>query len=233
MRTVAMWKLVAVLAAVAALATASSAEEVKIGISASITGPFSFWGKEYKEEIDIFLDEVGGKAGNNTMSIIYRDVGGQNPPRARQLAQELVLRDKVAILGGHELTPNVLAVTDVINQAKLPFVIFNTGTAIVTDQSPYFVRPTYTNYTHYYPLGRYAGMKGLRSASPSPPTMRPGRIPLLPSPKASRRRVVRSSTRSWSRSMPPIIRPISSASRTPRRSAPLCSCRWDPVRSPS
>ena len=56
----------------------------------------------------------------------------------------------------------MLAVTDVINQAKLPFVIFNTGTAIVTDQSPYFVRPTYTNYTHYYPLGRYAGMQGLK-----------------------------------------------------------------------
>ena len=89
MRTVAMWKLIAVLAAVAASAAASRAEEVKIGISASITGPFSIWGKEYKEGIDLFLDEVGGKAGNNTMSIIYRDVGGQNPPRARQLAQEL------------------------------------------------------------------------------------------------------------------------------------------------
>jgi branched-chain amino acid transport system substrate-binding protein len=162
MRRVTIWKLTAALAAMAASAAASRAEEVKIGISASITGPFSIWGKEYKEGIDLFLDEIDGKAGNNTMSIIYRDVGGQNPPRARQLAQELVLRDKVAILGGHELTPNVLAVTDVINQAKLPFVIFNTGTAIVTDQSPYFVRPTYTNYTHYYPLGRYAGMQGLK-----------------------------------------------------------------------
>jgi branched-chain amino acid transport system substrate-binding protein len=148
--------------AAAALFTPVRAEEVKVGIIASITGPFSIWGKEYKEGIDLFLDEVGGKAGNNTLSIIYRDVGGQNPPRSRQLAQELILRDKVAILGGHELTPNVLAVTDVINQAKIPFVIFNTGTAIVTDQSPYFVRPTYTNYTHYYALGRYAGMQGLK-----------------------------------------------------------------------
>jgi len=101
MRRVAIWKLTAALAAMAALTTASRAEEVKIGISASITGPFSIWGKEYKEGIDLFLDEVGGKAGNNTMSIIYRDAGGQNPPRARQLAQELILRDKAAILGGH------------------------------------------------------------------------------------------------------------------------------------
>jgi branched-chain amino acid transport system substrate-binding protein len=143
--------------------SAAAAEEVKIGITASISGPFSIWGKEYKEGIDLFMDSVGGKAGKNTMSIIYRDVGGQNPPRARQLAQELVLRDKVAILGGHELTPNVLAVTDVINQAKIPFVIFNTGTAFVTDKSPFFVRPTFTNWTNYYTVGRYAGMKGMKT----------------------------------------------------------------------
>ena len=70
------------------------------GIIASISGPFSIWGKEYKEGIDLFMDKVGGKAGNNSISIIYRDIGGQNPPRSRQLAQELVLRDKVAVLGG-------------------------------------------------------------------------------------------------------------------------------------
>ena len=70
-------------------------------------------------------------------------MGGQTPQRSRQFAQELVFRDEVAILGGHEFTPNVLAVTDVINEAKIPFVIFNTGTAIVTDKSPYFVRDVY------------------------------------------------------------------------------------------
>ncbi len=140
----------------------ANAEEVKIGIIASITGPFSIWGKEYKEGIDLFMDKVGGKAGSNTMTIIYRDVGGANPPRSRQLAQELVLRDKVAVLGGHELTPNVLAVTDVINQAKIPFVIFNTGTATVTDKSPFFVRPTFTNWTTFYTVGRYAGMQGMK-----------------------------------------------------------------------
>src|ERR1700689_3473089 len=140
------WRIAAaVLVAVVAATSGAAADEVKIGIIASISGPFSIWGKEYKEGIDLFMDKVGGKAGNNTLSIIYRDVGGANPPRSRQLAQELVLRDKVAILGGHELTPNVLAVIDVINQAKIPFVIFHAGTATITDKSPFFVRPTFTN----------------------------------------------------------------------------------------
>ena len=147
---------------VAGISTASS-EEVRVGLTASITGPFSIWGKEYKEGVDLFLDSIGGgKVGNDTLSVIYRDVGGSNPPRARQLAQELVLREKVAILGGHELTPNVLAVTDVINQAKIPFVIFNTGTANVTDQSQFFVRIGYTNWVNYHSLGVYAAKQGLK-----------------------------------------------------------------------
>ena len=152
----------AALLAAAAWTSAVMAEEVKVGIIASISGPFSIWGREYKEGIDLFMDKVGGKAGNNTLAIIYRDVGGANPPRSRQLAQELVLRDKVAILGGHELTPNVLAVIDVINQAKIPFVIFNAGTATITDKSPFFVRPTFTNWTSYYTVARYAGMQGMK-----------------------------------------------------------------------
>jgi branched-chain amino acid transport system substrate-binding protein len=152
----------AVLAIVLAATSGVAAEEVKIGIITSISGPFSIWGKEYKEGIDLFMEKVGGKAGNNSMSIIYRDIGGQNPPRSRQLAQELVLREKVAVLGGHELTPNVLAVTDVINQAKIPFVIFNTGTASVTDKSPFFVRPTFTNWTTFYTVARYAGITGTK-----------------------------------------------------------------------
>jgi branched-chain amino acid transport system substrate-binding protein len=157
------WHISGALAAVVfACASSATADEVKIGIIASISGPFSIWGKEYKEGIDLFMDKVGGKAGNNSMSIIYRDIGGQNPPRSRQLAQELVLREKVAVLGGHELTPNVLAVTDVINQAKIPFVIFNTGTASVTDKSPFFVRPTFTNWTTFYTVARYAGMTGMK-----------------------------------------------------------------------
>src|SRR3954470_20931972 len=161
MRTIAVKAVLAGI--IVALSSAAPADEVKVGIIASITGPFSIWGKEYKEGVDLFLDSVGSKAGSNTMSVIYRDVGGGNPPRSRQLAQELILRDKVAVLGGHELTPNVLAVADVINQAKMPFVIFNTGTAFVTDKSPFFVRPTSTNWTNYYTVGRYAGMKGMKT----------------------------------------------------------------------
>ena len=140
----------------------ASAQDARVGIIASITGPFSVWGKQYREGIDLFLSEHGDSVAGRKMDIIYRDVGGSNPARSKQLAQELVVREKVAVLGGHELTPNVLAVTDVINQAKIPFVIFNTGTAHVTDRSPYFLRLGYTQWVHYYPLGMWAAQNGMK-----------------------------------------------------------------------
>jgi branched-chain amino acid transport system substrate-binding protein len=138
------------------------ADEVKVGITASFTGPYGIWGKEYQEGIELFREKKGDSIDGHEVTVLYRDVGGANPSRARQLAQELAVRDHVAVMGGHELTPNVLAVTDVINQAKIPFVIFNSGTATVTDKSPYFVRTGFTNWAHYYPLALWAGRQDLK-----------------------------------------------------------------------
>jgi branched-chain amino acid transport system substrate-binding protein len=153
---------------------AAQADEVKVGIAASFSGPFSVWGKEYREAIDLYLEQIGGKAGGHSINIVYGDVGGANPARARQLAQEMVVRDGVAILGGHELTPNVLAVTDVINESKVPFVIFNTGTANVTDKSPYFVRVGFTQWATYYPLGKYAAQQGMKNCAAVAANYAPG-----------------------------------------------------------
>lgn len=149
-------------AALIAMTSLASAADVKVGIIASMTGPYGIWGKEYREGIELYLDQIKSKAGDNNISVIYRDVGGANPPRSRQLAQELIVREGVSVLGGQELTPNVLAVSDVINQAKVPFVIFNTGTGNVTDQSPYFVRVGFTQWANYYPLGEWAAKQGLK-----------------------------------------------------------------------
>lgn len=132
------------------------ADDVKVGIIASFSGPFSMWGTAYKKAIELYLDQIHHKIGNHTIDVIYGDDGGFNPQRAKQLAQDMVVRDGVAVLGGSNLTPNTLAVASLINEAKVPYVIFNTGTADVTDKSPYFVRVGPTQWANYYPLGVWA-----------------------------------------------------------------------------
>jgi branched-chain amino acid transport system substrate-binding protein len=142
--------------AVGTISHASAAEPIKIGILGTTSGPYAIWGNSFKQSIDYYLDQHNGKDGNPQVEIIFRDVGGDNPPRARQLAQEMIVNDNVAVLGGLEFTTTALAMPDVINQAKIPFVAFNTATSVVTDKSPYIVRAGFTQWQSLYPLGQWA-----------------------------------------------------------------------------
>lgn len=141
---------------------ASAAAPVKIGILGTTSGPYATWGDSFEQAINYFLDQYNGKDGNPKVQVIFRDVGGNNPPRARQLAQQLIVNDHVAVMGGLEFTPTNLAMADIVNQAKIPFVNFNTATSIVTDKSPYFVRAGFTQWQTVYPLGEWAAEHGYK-----------------------------------------------------------------------
>ncbi len=152
-------------AAVAALlATPAMADEVKVGVMASFSGPYAAYGKMAQEGMELKLTEHGGKVGDNIVKLEFRDVGGNVPARARQLAQEFVVRDKVQYLAGPDFTPTVLAVKDVINQANVPLVIINSGSSSVTRESPFYVRAGFTQWTVSLPLAQYAASIGKKNA---------------------------------------------------------------------
>jgi branched-chain amino acid transport system substrate-binding protein len=139
---------------------AASADEIRIGVIASFSGPYSNWGKQIQEASDLYLAQQNGKVGNHTVKLIYRDVGGNNPARARQLAEELVVRDKVQYIAGLEFTPTALAVADVATQAKVPTVINNAGTSGILARSPYLLRAGYTQWMVATPLARWTAEQG-------------------------------------------------------------------------
>jgi branched-chain amino acid transport system substrate-binding protein len=142
--------------AVGIVSHVQAADKVKLGILVTTTGPYANWGKSYQQAIELYMSQHNGKDGNPDVEILYRDVGGDNPPRARQLAQELIVNENVAALGGLEFTTTALAMPDVINEAKIPFVAFNTATSVVTDKSPYLIRAGFTQWQALYPLSQWA-----------------------------------------------------------------------------
>lgn len=154
----------ALCASIFTLSFAASAAEVKIGLLGQFSGPYAWWGKEYQRGVDLFLDQNDGKVGAHTLTVLPRDEGGTNPQRSRQLAQELVVRDKAQYLIGGTFTPTVLGVTDVATQTKTPYVIFNAGTSSVTQKSPYFLRVGFTQWTVSVPLVQYAVERGFKNA---------------------------------------------------------------------
>jgi branched-chain amino acid transport system substrate-binding protein len=141
---------------------AAKADEIRIGVIASFSGPYSSWGKHIKEATDLYVAQQNGKVGNHTVKVIYKDVGGNNPARARQLAEELVVRDKVQYIAGLEFTPTAMAVVDVATQAKVPTVINNSGTSGILKRSPYLLRSGYTQWMVATPLAKWTAEQGAK-----------------------------------------------------------------------
>ena len=100
-----------------------------------------------------------GKAilGDIPVELIVRDDGGANPDTAKRLVQELVTRDRVQYLGGFVFTPNANAVAPLLNQAKVPFVLFNAAGVNTVRLSPWFIRTAFTLWQVCLPLGQWAG----------------------------------------------------------------------------
>ena len=82
--------------------------------------------------------------GRESFEFIRRDTGGIAPDVAKRLAQELVVREGVDILGGFVLTPNALAAADVSAEAKKFMVVMNAATAVIITKSPYMARTSLT-----------------------------------------------------------------------------------------
>jgi branched-chain amino acid transport system substrate-binding protein len=157
--------LVAAMAALAIVHAASArADEIKVGLIASFTGPYADWGQRFREGVDLFVAQHRGRVGDHRVSIIYRDDGGNNPARAKQLAQELIVRDGVQYLAGLDFTPTVFAVADVITEAKMPFVIFNSASSVVVRKSPYFLRTGFTQWDVCVTAAQYAARNGAKKA---------------------------------------------------------------------
>jgi len=152
------------MAAGLALGAAARADEVKVGLLSQYSGTYSWWGQEYDRGTELYLSEIGNKVGDHTITIVKRDEGGTSPQRARQLAQELVVRDKVQYLLGGAFTPTVMGTADIVNQTKTPYVFVNGATSNMTDKSPYFVRVGYTSWTYCEPLVKWAYGQGVRKA---------------------------------------------------------------------
>jgi branched-chain amino acid transport system substrate-binding protein len=97
------------------------------------------------------------------LELIQRDDGGPNPDKAKQLAQDLIVRDKVHLLAGIAFTPNAMAIAPLTAEAKIPLIITNAGTSVITTRSPYIVRTSFTLWQACVPLGQWAAKKFKRA----------------------------------------------------------------------
>jgi branched-chain amino acid transport system substrate-binding protein len=149
-----------VLAAFALCASGAFAQTIKIGFITSYSGLNGNLGPYMERAVRLYikLHEKELPPGVK-IELLTRDDTGPNPDKARQLAQELVVRDKVNLLAGVIFTPNAMAIAPIATEAKVPFVIMNAGTSVITARSPYIARTSFTLWQSSYPLGQWASKK--------------------------------------------------------------------------
>jgi branched-chain amino acid transport system substrate-binding protein len=152
---------------IAALALALSAaaqgqEPVKVGLVAPFSGVAADYGKQMEAGIKAYFKLHGDTAGGRKIQVIVRDTTGPNPEIAKRLAQELVTRDKVDFLAGFGFTPEALAAAPVATEAKVPMVVMNAASSVVTTRSPYIARFSMTLPQVSAPMATWAARNGIR-----------------------------------------------------------------------
>jgi len=150
-------------------ASGAAADVVKIGLIVSYSGPFAMWGTQFQQAVEAYQAANGktvkGPDGKqHEIQFLYRDAASAGPDKAKQLAEELILRDKVKFLAGFELSPHAMAVGETATQAKVPVIIMNAATASITRGSPYYVRVSFTIPQITVPAAQWAARSGFKKA---------------------------------------------------------------------
>lgn len=144
----------------AALAAPAVADTVKVGLILPYSGVFARLGETMDNAVKLWVQQNGDTVGGTKIEIIRRDETGPNPDTAKRIAQELIARDQVQLLAGLVFTPNALAVAPLATEGKVPTVIMNAATAVITTKSPYFTRVSLTLPQTTEVFARWAATKG-------------------------------------------------------------------------
>jgi branched-chain amino acid transport system substrate-binding protein len=149
--------------AVGALAAGSAfaQDTVKIGLIVSMTGQQASTGKEIKAAVDLYMKEHGDTVAGKKIQVLLRD-SGSVPDNSKRLAQELIVKDKVSVIAGFEITPAALAVASLATEAKVVELVMAAGTSIITERSPYIVRTSFTVPQSCVIIADWAAKNGIK-----------------------------------------------------------------------
>src|SRR6267143_880845 len=138
----------------------AAAQTVRVGFLGVYSSAFAPLGEYIDKGAKLYMKNNADKLPPGVkIELVVRDAGGPNPDKAKQLVQEMVVRDKIQILTGLVFTPNALAIAPLATEAKLPTAIMNAGASVITTRSPYLARFSFTLWQSSYPLGQWAARK--------------------------------------------------------------------------
>ncbi len=139
-----------------------AAEPLKIGLVLPLSGPFAPYGKQIENGVRLYLAQSGGVFSGRKVELIIKDDTGVAPEISKRAAQELVVKDKVDILGGFGLTPSAMAAASVATEAKKPMIVMNAAASAITTKSEYILRVSHTLPQITAPIATWAAKNKIK-----------------------------------------------------------------------
>jgi branched-chain amino acid transport system substrate-binding protein len=139
---------------------AGAQQAIKIGLVMPLTGVLGPVGKQAVAGARLYMARHGDTVAGRKIELVVRD-DASLPDNAKRLTQELIVSEKVAVLGGG-LTPSVLAMAPLVTESRTATVVMVSGTSVVTERSPYFVRTSWTHAQQASVLAAWAAKNGSR-----------------------------------------------------------------------
>jgi branched-chain amino acid transport system substrate-binding protein len=121
---------------------AAAQEPLKIGLIQSMTGAFNTVGKAAVNGARLYIQQHGDVVAGRKIQLIVKD-DATAPDQAKRVAQEMIVNDKVAIIGAG-ITPSALTIAPLATEAKIPTVVMVSGASVTVDRSPYMTRTSFT-----------------------------------------------------------------------------------------
>ena len=152
--------LLAATTALGALPAFAAGEPLKVGLILPMSGPFASTGRQIEAAAKLYIAEHGPEVAGREIELVVKDDAGV-ADTTKRLAQELIVRDKVAVIAGFGLTPLALAAAPLATRAKVPEIVMAAATSVITEQSPYVVRTSYTTPQVTSKIAEWAKANGI------------------------------------------------------------------------
>jgi branched-chain amino acid transport system substrate-binding protein len=143
----------------------ASAEELRIGVIAPMTGPFAQVGKDMVNGLQMYTDEVKDNLAGATVKVILEDDQAK-PPVGVLKAEKLIRQDNVHLLLGGVLASTGYALAPVSTRDKVVYLPSVPAADDLTQRQsanfPYVVRTGWTSSQPSHPFGEWACEQGYK-----------------------------------------------------------------------
>lgn len=154
----------------------ASADPIKVGFVATLSGPSAALGVHMRDGFQLAVKELGGKLGGQPAEVIVVD-DELKPDVAVTKVKALLERDKVDFVAGVVFSNVMMAVSKPIFENETFLVSGNAGPSPLAGAgcSPFFFAASYQNDQNHETMGAYAQSKGYKKVVLMTPNYQAGK----------------------------------------------------------